>query len=196
MFPTDGPPAEDELKPNGEVETDENTADADSDEALQGEETEAEEVVEKLQQENKLLLEQLQRARADMDNYRRRVQRDEAQARRRIQIQQLREVLPIHDDLLLASNTADDSFEQLRDGLRMILEKFDRVLSDANVEAIPSVGESFDPNLHDAMFQEETSEAPAGQILAEFERGYRLGDDLLRPARVKVAKAPPSEEQG
>lgn len=184
MFPTEGP-AEDEATTG---------ADAEETEATEGESSNGDDL-QKLREENEYYVQQLQRARADLDNYRRRVQRDQAQDRRRITIGLIRGMLPVHDDLLLAARAdeADGSHEQLRDGLQLILEKFDRVLQDAHVKAIATVGESFDPNLHEAMFQEETTDAPDGEILEEFERGYLLGEDLLRPARVKVAKAPAEE---
>lgn len=208
MFPTDSAAAEDELvpKPSEDVDASDSADEATDQEANEkaSDETEAaasdeagEADAQKLRDENRYYVEQLQRARADLDNYRRRVQRDQAQERRRITMGLFREMLPVHDAMLLAANAdeSEGSHDQLREGLRLILEKFDRVLQDANVEAIASVGEAFDPNLHEAMFQQETAEVPEGQILAEFERGYRLGEDLLRPARVTVAKAPQASEE-
>lgn len=152
---------------------------------------------EKLREERDYYLDQVQRTMAEFENFRRRVGREREQTSRRITADLFRQVLPIHDDLQLAvqseSDLDDSAAAKLRDGLKLIASKFDQLLSENNVEQVPSVGEMFDPALHEAMFQEETSEAPEGQILEVFERGYQLGDELIRPARVKVAKAKSGE---
>lgn len=144
----------------------------------------------KLREERDYYLDQVQRARAELDNYRRRVAREREQQSRRITIDLFRSVLPLLDDLQLALRAEPDSADpaQLRTGLELISDKFLQVLQDHRIEAVEAVGQPFDPMVHEAMFQEETDDAPDGQVLEEFERGYQLGEDLIRPARVKVAK--------
>lgn len=148
----------------------------------------------KLREERDFYVDQLQRSRADLDNFRRRVQRDHEQTRQRLAIDFLRALLPVYDDLRLAvqadAHAADPA--QLRVGLRLIVEKFERMLTDAQVEMIDATGQPFDPAFHEAILQEETEAVPPGQVLEVFEAGYRLGSELIRPARVKVARAPTS----
>ncbi|MGE3166026.1 MAG: nucleotide exchange factor GrpE [Planctomycetota bacterium] len=152
--------------------------------------------VEKLREERDYYLDQVQRTRAELENYRKRVSRDREQLTRRITVDVFRDVLPILDDLRLALQSTHEggSGATLLDGLRMISSKFDQLLLRYQIEAVEAVGKTFDPNLHEAMFHEESSEVAEGAVLAEFEKGYRLGDDLIRPARVKVAKAPSTSD--
>ena len=72
----------------------------------------------------------------------------------------------------------------------MIYDQFLSVLKDAGVEPIDAVGEPFDPNFHEAISQQEASEAAEGTVLEQVQRGYRLNERLVRPARVVVAKSP------
>ena len=81
----------------------------------------------------------------------------------------------------------------------MIYDQFLSVLKDAGVEPIDAVGEKFDPNFHEAISQQESSESAEGTVLQQVQRGYQLNDRLVRPARVVVATAPttatePAEE--
>lgn len=152
--------------------------------------------VSKLREERDYYLEQVQRSRAELENFRKRVSRDREQLSRRITVDVFRDVLPVLDDLRLALQSASEENsggDRLVDGLRMISSKFDQLLARHQITTVEAVGQPFDPNFHEAMFHEETSEATDGVVLAEFEKGYRLGDDLIRPARVKVAKAPSTE---
>ena len=75
-------------------------------------------------------------------------------------------------------------------GFQMILAQFKDVLANNGVIAIDSKGKVFDPNLHEAVEIEETEKFPPGTVIEEFIRGYKMGDRVIRPARVKVAKAP------
>jgi molecular chaperone GrpE len=79
-------------------------------------------------------------------------------------------------------------------GFEMILNQFKEMLENHNVRPFHSMGQKFDPNLHEAVEMEETTEHEDGVILKEFLKGYKSGDRVLRAARVKVAKAP-SEDQ-
>src|SRR5206468_3572827 len=75
-------------------------------------------------------------------------------------------------------------------GFEMMLNQFKQVLQDHGVQAFDSVGQSFDPHQHEAIETIETTEYAPGAIIEEFQRGYKLGNRVIRPARVKVATAP------
>ena len=148
-----------------------------------------EESMQKLQEENQFLLDQVQRARAELENFRRRTAEGREQQKRQVTAQVFRSIFPLVDSLMLAAKNDQDA-AKVCEGIGIIIQEFGRVLEQFHIEAVPAVGEAFDPNWHEAMFHEETSDVPGGQVLEEFERGYRIGDDLIRPAKVKVAKSP------
>jgi molecular chaperone GrpE len=108
---------------------------------------------------------------------------------RQSQINFLTTLLPVLDNLNLAvaASEEDPSVEHLRDGVVGTARSFERALIDVGVEPIASVGEAFDPELHEAVDMAPAEED--GKILKEYSRGYRLGDRLLRPARVQVGRA-------
>ncbi len=177
-------PTEDEAAPEGSAIEDE-TGDPEAPEP--GADGEAD--VSKLREENSFLLDQLQRSRAELENFRRRTAEGRRAQGRRFTADLFRRVLPLFDDLNLALNS-DTSDDKLSEGVRIIVDGFQRVLTELQIEVVEAVGHPFDPAVHEAMFQEETDAVPDGQVMEEFERGYRIGEELIRPARVKVAKAP------
>ena len=100
-------------------------------------------------------------------------------------------LLPVLDNLNLAvkASETDPSVEHLRDGVIGTARSFERALLDVGVEAIPSIGETFDPELHEAVDMAAADAENDGKVTAEYTRGYRFGGKLLRPARVQVGKA-------
>jgi molecular chaperone GrpE len=100
-------------------------------------------------------------------------------------------LLPVLDNLNLAvaASETDPSVEHLRNGVVGTARSFERALIDVGVEPISTIGETFDPELHEAVDMLATDAAEDGKIVAEYARGYRFGDKLLRPARVQVGKA-------
>jgi|YNPNPStandDraft_1061719.scaffolds.fasta_scaffold06174_2 molecular chaperone GrpE len=145
--------------------------------------------LEKAQAQAAEYLEGWQRARAEFANYRRRVEAEREDIRCRSNEALLLKLLPIVDDFeralqVLPSELADHPWV---DGVRMILNKLHAFLESENVIPVSAVGQMFDPQWHEAMMQEETSEHPDGTIIEELRKGYRLGDRILRPALVKVA---------
>jgi len=100
-------------------------------------------------------------------------------------------LLPVLDNLNLAvaASETDPSIEHLRDGVIGTARSFERALLDVGVESISSVGSDFDPELHEAVDMTPTDPENDGKITAEYSRGYRFGDKLLRPARVQVGRA-------
>ncbi len=101
-------------------------------------------------------------------------------------------LLPVIDDLnraIEAASEEDAPQGSILEGVRRIAASFESALTNAGVKSIVSVGEQFDPELHEAVDTEETDSDMDGKVIAEYSRGYRLGDRLLRPARVKVGRA-------
>lgn len=102
----------------------------------------------------------------------------------------LTRLLPVLDNLNLAveASEKDPAIEHLRDGVKGVLRSFEQALSSVGVEAVPAVGTTFDPEIHEAIDMAETDADMDGKVTAEYSRGYRFGDKLIRPARVQVGK--------
>ncbi len=102
----------------------------------------------------------------------------------------LTSLLPVLDNLsraIVASET-DASFEHLLEGVKGTARSFEQALASVGVEAVESVGSEFNPEIHEALEMVPTDPENDGRITAEFSRGYKFGDRLLRPARVQVGK--------
>lgn len=101
-------------------------------------------------------------------------------------------LLPVMDDLHRAIQAADEGADRgaIAEGVRRIASSFENSLTNANVEPVPSVGEPFDPELHEAVDTADVEAERDGKVLHEYSQGFRIGDRLLRPARVKVGRAP------
>lgn len=99
-------------------------------------------------------------------------------------------LLPVLDNLNLAiaASEQDPSLDHLRDGVKGTARSFEQALMSVGVETVPSIGTKFDPELHEAIDVAEVDAKEDGTITAEYSRGYRFGDRLLRPARVQVGK--------
>ncbi|HHH27481.1 MAG TPA: nucleotide exchange factor GrpE [Polyangiaceae bacterium] len=141
--------------------------------------------------------ERLLRVSADFDNFRKRSRKDVEQAERRGRETILRELLPVFDNLERAANAAEDAedIQAVRDGVQMVLKLFTDTAARLDLTRVESVGQRFDPNVHDAFQQVETTDAPAGTVVQEYQPGYQLAGKLLRPAMVVVARAPVSTEE-
>jgi molecular chaperone GrpE len=100
-------------------------------------------------------------------------------------------LLPVLDNLnrAVAASEQDPSLDHLRDGVIGTARSFEQALMSVGVENVPGVGSKFDPELHEAVDMKPVDPDQDGMITAEYSRGYRLGDRLLRPARVQVGKA-------
>jgi len=99
-------------------------------------------------------------------------------------------LLPVLDNLQRATEAAEtsDSTEVIAEGIRRTASSFENALAAAGVEPIDAVGETFDPELHEAVETVEVAPEDEGKVIAQHTRGYRIGDRLLRPARVKVGR--------
>ena len=130
-------------------------------------------------------LDQLQRTAADFANYRRRVEQERAQQRLAANEQLLREFVPVLDDLQrgLSSLPPDQQESKLAEGMRWVEQKFLTTLKKHGVTPIESLGQTFDPSVHEAV---EADPAGGETDVAVYAPGNRLGDGILRPAMVKV----------
>lgn len=137
---------------------------------------------------------QLLRTAADFDNFRKRTRKETQEAERRAKEDFLRELLPVFDNLERAAQHAETATDvkSLADGVGMVVRLFVDTLGRLGVERVSALGQAFDPALHEAVQQLETSEHPPGSVAAEVQPGYRMGERLVRPAMVVVAK-PPSQ---
>jgi molecular chaperone GrpE len=150
--------------------------------------------VEALTQERDELRDQMLRARADFDNYRKRMMREQENARAQAAKALLGDLLPVLDHLEMAVAHGDDDSGGLREGVQMTAKQLNDVLAKHGCVPIESTGAVFNPELHEAMMQSSSDEMPEGYVVSEFQRGYRLGDIVLRHARVIVSTGPESAE--
>jgi molecular chaperone GrpE len=131
-----------------------------------------------------------QRERAEFTNYKRRVEREQAEVRQRGIQDTVTRLLPIIDDFERAMQHVP---EELKDnswigGIDLLLNKFDKFLTEMNVEKIEPTGKPFDPTLHEAIGVEDTDEVESGFVSTTLQKGYISGDRVLRSALVRVAK--------
>ncbi|MFP6858596.1 MAG: nucleotide exchange factor GrpE [Roseibacillus sp.] len=141
------------------------------------------------------------RAAADLDNFRKRMAREKSESLRYANQALLEELLPVLDNFEMGLQAAAaESDSTIFRGMEMVKKQLDEFLRGQGVEEIPAEGQVFDPNLHEAVAQEECSETEEGAVLRVIRRGFKRHDRLLRPASVVVAKSPaesdPSEEGG
>jgi molecular chaperone GrpE len=149
--------------------------------------TEAQEnEIEQLRGERDQLVDRLARLQAEFDNARKREIKERQDARDRAIQSAVEPFLGVMDNFALALKS-DSTIEQLRAGVQLILKQMDEALRSLNVQPVESVGEQFDPRIHEALGSIETVEHPDHQVLEEIRRGYKLRDKLLRPALVRIA---------
>lgn len=169
-----------------------------TDDADAAPEPSAESEVERLREENQQLQDKLLRQAAEYQNYRRRSETDRTAAVRRGREDVLLPVLDVFDDLRrsldAAAQATDDEGESGRvdvlvEGVELVYRKFEAALQKLGVEPIEALGQPFDEGEHEAILQQPAPEGSAsGTVLAEIQPGYRLGDRVLRHARVVVAQ--------
>ena len=137
--------------------------------------------------------EQLLRTAADLENFKKRAARERQDAIKYANESLLEKIIPVLDNFeaaLAAANASNTSLQSLQSGVSMIQQQLKSAMGDAGLEEINAAGQPFDPNLHEAISQQETSDAPEGQVVQQVRKGYKLRDRLLRPASVIVAKKP------
>ena len=144
--------------------------------------------VQDAERERDEVLDQLRRSAADFDNYRKRVAREQAQLYTRAGERVVVKLLPVLDDLVRALEAAEHHEEaKVLEGVRMTKDALAGVLASEGVEEIPTDG-AFDPHVHEALMTQPAEGVEPGHIVHVIQRGYRLGDVVLRPARVIVAE--------
>jgi molecular chaperone GrpE len=148
------------------------------------------EAIAALEKERDSLKGQFLRAVADFDNYRKRIDRERRELSEYAAADVLHELLPIIDNLERALQAPAGGDDSLRRGVELIHKQMLDLLRKRGVTLIDALGADFDPNVHQAVIHEPSEEHREGEVMQELQRGYKLGDRLLRPAMVKVAKRP------
>ncbi|HEX8472466.1 MAG TPA: nucleotide exchange factor GrpE [Pyrinomonadaceae bacterium] len=151
--------------------------------------------LQKLSEERADYLDKLARRQADFENYRKRMERERHETYNRVVGDVVGRLLPVLDNLQRALAAEDsvqksesEEFRHFLHGVELISKQLSGVFADMGVEPVATVGQRFDPHVHEAIAAEESDEFVSDTVIAEIVRGYRLGDKLLRPAMVKVAK--------
>lgn len=149
-----------------------------------------EEDLQRLSNERESLHNQLLRTIADMQNYKSRVEQERQALRVRATEDLLRDLLPILDSFERTARAAEAgaSAESIAEGVRGVEKLLRSKLESRSLKQVPAMGAHFDPAIHDAIAVVADSEEPAGTIVEVLENGYTLGGQVIRPARVKVAK--------
>ena len=151
-----------------------------------GQEAQAlEERLKSAEEELKGLKDKYLRLLADFDNYRKRMEEELKAREREGVLKALRALLPVLDDLDRALEFAEASPESIRQGVRAIRDGFFRILAGLGVEEVPGEGEAFDPRYHEAV---GLLPGEPGKVAKVFQRGFRMGEALVRPARVAVGE--------
>src|ERR1043165_4252401 len=158
--------------------------------------------VEELEARTKAAERQVQEVQSRFDQLRQQLQRETDETRQRLnraaderaaasKARFIESLLPVMDDLERAIDAAEKegSNDSILQGVRSIANRFESALTSAGVEPVSAVGEPFNPELHEAVDTEETDPEMEGIVVAEYSRGFRMGDRLLRPARVKVGRS-------
>ena len=140
--------------------------------------------------------EQWMRSAADFDNFRKRSRKELEDTRKAGREELLKDLLPVFDNLERAMTSAERATEvkPVADGLKMVLRQFTDTLGRSGITKVPTVGNLFDPTLHEAIQQVETDEHPPGTVVAEVQPGYVQGERLVRAAMVVVAKPKASSD--
>jgi len=131
-----------------------------------------------------------QRSRAEFANYKKRIDRDQAQTYQIAAGAVVRHFLGVVDDLerALKNRPRDGEGAAWAEGIELIYRKLLSILESEGLTLIEAEGAAFDPNFHEAVMSEENSDYPSGQVIEVLQQGYMLGDKVLRPAMVRVAR--------
>jgi molecular chaperone GrpE len=155
-----------------------------------------EERIAALEAEKADLKDRMLRIAADFDNWKKRARKDQADGESRAKETVLRDLLEVTDNLERATaswgRSKETDAKSIKDGVELVLRQFHSKLERYQVKSVESVGKPFDPRFHEAISQAPTADAQPGSVLQELQKGYLIGDRLLRPAMVVVAVAPPA----
>ncbi len=142
-----------------------------------------------LQAERDELKDRMLRIAAEFENWKKRSRKEQLDGEARVRESLLKEMLEVVDNLERATSTKLDA-EALLKGVNLVLRLFQNKLERHDVRPFETKGQPFDPRLHEAISQVPSTEVPPGSVANELQKGYRIGDKLLRPAMVAVAAAP------
>jgi len=158
--------------------------------------------VEELEARTKAAERQVQEVQSRFDQLRQQLQRETDETRQRLnraaderaaadKARFIASLLPVVDDLYRAIQAGEEGAgpDSLLEGIKRTANSFESSLANANVESVSAVGEAFNPELHEAVDTAEVDSEMDGRVIEEYSRGFRIGDRLLRPARVKVGRA-------
>lgn len=137
------------------------------------------------------------RAQAELENFRRRMRREMEDERRYAALPLISDLLGVVDNLerALAAAESNQAAEGLRQGVEMVQSQFVAVLEKHHCRRLGNVGDSFDPNLHQAIAQEPSDQFPPGTVTRVIQTGYQLHDRVVRPAHVMVSSGSPPQQQ-
>ncbi len=172
---------------------------------VNGEANQSEEPKEKIEatplflarEEAEMYKDRLMRLAAEFENYKKRRAREFETLVQSASEDVIRDLLPILDGVgraLAHSENGDTESEGFQEGIKMIMEQFPRVLYNRNLKEIETIGKPFDPTVHEALMQMPSEIHDAGIVADEIEKGYSLGDKVLRPAKVVVSQGKPALE--
>jgi molecular chaperone GrpE len=136
----------------------------------------------------------LLRSTADFDNYKKRAQREREEAIKFANESLIKKLVTVLDNFEMALAATGQKHagtaESLQTGVSMIQQQLKNVLAESGLEELDAAGKTFDPNLHEAVSQQESADVPEGQVLQQLRKGYKLRDRLIRPATVIVSAKP------
>jgi len=185
--PASSPPAGEASGPSLAAEPQPPTGDAADQDGAQAVEADFEKLLQDAHQERDEYLELARRTKADFENFRKRAASDIQAAQTRGKVEVAREVIDAVDNLERALEAADGEPEGLRSGVEMVLGGLRETLSRNGVEAVDPKGEKFDPTKHEALSTQPVDGTEGGVVVEVLQKGYALGDQLVRPARVVVS---------
>lgn len=187
--------SEEQNEMNNTAEAPEEQVEAGSEDTV--EETGVEAELAAAQEEIAQLKDQMLRVQADAQNVRRRAEADVEKAHKFGQEKFSRELLTVLDNLerALAAAPEEEATKAIREGVEMTLQGFTGTLAKFNVEAVDPQGETFNPELHQAMSMQENADFPPNTVMAVMQKGYTLHGRLLRPAMVMVSKGAPTIDE-
>ena len=142
--------------------------------------------IEKLQNELNEKNELLLRTAAEFDNYKKRTERERVSVASYAKAETVKKLLPVFDNVDRALSVSADSAEYQK-GIEMIVKQLTKAVEDLGLEAIGAEGETFNPELHEAVMHCEDDALPENSIVQVLQKGYKIGDTVVRPPMVKVA---------
>jgi molecular chaperone GrpE len=149
-------------------------------------------LLEKKEENIKTLQEKILYFQADFENFKKLKTKEKVETLKYGNEVLIKEFIPVVDNLEMALNhaTNTDDYISVLEGVKLTLNEFLKVLEKSGVTRVDAVGKKFDPNLHEALYQEERDDIEPDTVISEFQKGYLLNERLIRPSRVILSKKP------